>query len=126
MADGAQRDTREIDLAHEEPSAKAEQVPIQPDKMTVSVRNRLLTLRGAVEVKGQLHQTINLAIVCASTLLTTVVVAAVCRAASVPYWWLTLAAAALAGVCVFFVGLPLLTPTPHPRTRSGRRPGRPG
>ncbi|MFV2083872.1 hypothetical protein [Micromonospora sp. LOL_021] len=126
MADGAQRDTREIDLAHEEPSAKAEQVPIQPDKMMVTARNHLLTLSGAVEVKGQLHQTINLAIVCASTLLTTVVAAVVCRAASVPYWWLTLAAAALAGVCVFLVGLRLLAPTPHPRAGAGRRSGRPG
>ncbi|MDG4774112.1 hypothetical protein [Solwaraspora sp. WMMD792] len=125
MADGAQRDTREIDLAHEEPSAKAEQVPIQPDKLAVTFGNQWLTLRGDVEVKGQLHQTINLAIVCASTLLTTVVTAGVCHAASVPYWWFTLAAAALAGVCTFLVGLRLLAPTPRPHTRSGRRPSRP-
>lgn len=114
MAAGPPQDGQEdleIDLAHERPSAKAAEVPLQLDRVAVTLRSRLITAGGAVEVKGQLHQAINLLILCTAGLGTAALTAVVCRSADVPFWWLTMTLAVVGGTGVFVVGLRLLRTT---------------
>ncbi|WFE25650.1 hypothetical protein O7623_19990 [Solwaraspora sp. WMMD791] len=105
LASQGDHHSREIDLTHERPTARAGIVSLEPDKIAVSLGNRLINLVGAVEVKGELHRTVNVAILCLTSLATAGLTAVVCRYAQVPYWWLTLLSAVLLGAVVFAVGL---------------------
>ncbi|MFV2017483.1 hypothetical protein [Micromonospora sp. LOL_023] len=114
----------EIDLTHERPSAKADEVPLQLDRVSVTLRSRLITAGGAVEVKGQLHQAVNLVILCMAGLGTAALTAVVCRSVDVPFWWLTMTLAIVGGTGVFVVGLRLLRAAPGSSDGTTATPGK--